>query len=254
MKIPAIIIEDELNAQAILTSIVNDYCPNVQIKGAASDVEGAIQLIKTIQPKLVFLDINLGEESGFSVLDQFLLRPFKVIITSAYQEHALEAFKYGAKDYLLKPYSPIQVAAAVERISKIQERDTAFLKLESLIRQSMSNRKISLPTNDGIDIFKVDEIIRVEADRAYCNVCLVGGVRKMISKALKEIQVVLPSQFYRVHSSHLINLNKLDKYTKDDGGYAMLCDGSKVPIARRRKVEFLDLIQQDRWNVDWRSV
>jgi len=241
MKIPAIIIEDELDAQQLLANILNDYCPDIQVLGIAEDIESAVKLIQTVQPRLVFLDVNLKNDCGFGVLDQFLIRPFKVIITTAFEEHALKAFQYEAVDYILKPYAPSQVIKAIEKIRKLNGKADVFEKLESLIYNS--KQTISLPTNEGIDIIRIDTIVRIEADRACC-LFLVGGVRKMISKALKEIQDLLPDYFFRSHTSHLINLEKLIKYAKEDGGYALMCDDSKIPIARRRKVEFLEKIQQ----------
>lgn len=246
MKISAIIIEDELDAQMLLTNIIKDYCPNIALKGVASDIESGVELIKSISPQLVFLDINLGEDCGFSVLDQFLLRPFKVIITTAYEEYALTAFKYEVVDYILKPYSPIQVRTSIERVYKLMDNNDVYHKIESLLDESRQVTKISLPTHDSINIFKINEIVRLEADRAYCCLFLDGGIKTIISKSLKEIQASLPNHFFRTHTSHLINIDKLVKYSKEDGGFALMSDGSKIPIARRRKTEFLELIQSDR--------
>jgi two-component system LytT family response regulator len=244
MGIPAIVIEDESDAQQLLASILRDYCPDIQLLGIAADVESAVNLIQELQPELIFLDVNLKNECGFELLDKFLFKPFKVIITTAFEEYALKAFEYEAIDYILKPYSPLQVSKSVNRIKKIKSKEGVFKNLESLIHKSNKVLTISLPTNDGINIFKVKDIVRVEADRAYCMIFLENGVRRMISKALKEIEEILPEYFYRTHTSHLINLEKLQKFAKEDGGYALMSDGSKIPIARRRKVDFLEKIQQ----------
>lgn len=240
-----IIIEDELDAQVLLANLLREFCPDVHLLGVASGVESGVELIKSTNPDLIFLDINLGNECGFRVLDQFLLKPFKVIITTAFEKYALEAFKYQAVDYLLKPYSPLQVSQAIERVSKLEEGTKAYTRLKSLISRPKPMSKISLPSNDGIHIFNVNEIIRAEADRAYCILYFDNDTKTIISKSLKEIENLLPHNFFRSHTSHLINMDKLLKYAKEDGGYALMSDGSKIPIARRRRVEFLDLIQSN---------
>jgi len=242
MKITAIIIEDEIDAQELLTSIIKHYCPNIKLLGIASNNIDAVNLIKSLQPDLLFLDINLGKSCGFTVLDNFLIRPFKVIITTAYQEYAIQAFKYNAVDYILKPYAPSTVKLAVERVSEMKEKDFDFKNLEIFLNTATKPAKISFPTHDGVQIFKVDEIIRIEADRAYCCIYIEGGEQKIISKSLKEVEALLPDYFFRSHAAHLLNLDKLVKYAKEDGGYALMNDGSKIPIARRRKVDFLNLI------------
>ena len=246
MRISAVIIEDELDAQTLLANILKDYCPDIDLLGIASDIESGVDLIKSNSPQLVFLDINLGQECGFRILDQFLLRPFKILVTTAFEKHALKAFEYEVVDYLLKPYSPLQVRTSIDRVKKLSENKDVYTKIEALLVDSRQTAKISLPTQDGINIFKVNEIVRVEAERAYCCLHLDGGQRIIISKALKEVQDLLTTQFFRSHTSHLINIEKLVKYAKEDGGYALMSDGSKIPIARRRKVEFLELIQSGR--------
>ncbi len=245
MKLTAVIIEDELDAQVLLANLLKEFCSEVHLLGFASDIESGTELIKSVKPDLVFLDINLGNECGFRLLDQFLLKPFKVIITTAYEKYALEAFKYQAVDYLLKPYSPFQVRQAIERVCKLEEGTKAYTKLKSLISRSKPMSKISLPSTDGIHIFNVNEIIRAEADRAYCILYFDINAKIIISKSLKEIENLLPNNFFRTHTSHLINMDKLVKYAKEDGGYALMSDGAKIPIARRRRVEFLDLIQSN---------
>lgn len=242
----SIIIEDELDAQNLLSNILKEYCPSVQVVGIASNMQEGIKLINSLQPKLVFLDIQLGERTGFQLLDQLVNPNFQLIITTAYPDFAVKAFQYEALDYVLKPYTPNNIISAVKRSEKKLNSDSVYQKLESLISEQRNVAKINLHTAEGIILINIEDIIRVEADRAYSCIYLVNGQKELVSKPLKEIQEMLPSHlFYRLHTSHLINLHQLEKYSKEDGGYAVMSDQSKIPIARRRKNEFMDWIKSN---------
>lgn len=240
----AIIIEDELDAQELLSVILKEYCPSIQLTGIAANITEGVQLIESVEPDLVFLDINLGDFTGFQLLDKLENRSFKIIITTAYENFALQAFKYEAIDYVLKPYTPQNIVAAVGRFSKSIQSHHLYDKLDAIINRNINVSKINLPTSDGIILINTEEIIYVMADRAYCLIHLTNGQKKIVSKSLKEIEDVLPDYlFFRSHASHLINLNQVEKYSKEDGGFAVMSDQTQVPIARRRKNEFLELIK-----------
>jgi len=240
----AIIIEDELDAQELLSVILKEYCPSIQLTGIAANITEGVQLIESLQPDLVFLDINLGDFTGFQLLDKLENRSFKLVVTTAYEEFAIQAFQYEAIDYVLKPYTPKSIIAAVGRVSKSIQSHHLYNKLDAIVNRNTNIPKINLPTADGIILINTEEIIYVIADRAYCQIHLTNGQKKMASKSLKEIEDVLPkSLFFRSHASHLINLNQVEKYSKEDGGFAVMSDQTQVPIARRRKNEFLELIK-----------
>lgn len=250
MRVSAIIVEDEKDALRLLSNILKDNCPNVDIIANANTKEQAVELINKLDPQLVFLDIHLGNENAFSIFEQLKSINFKLIVTTAYEEFALEAFKFEALDYLLKPYAPSEVKKAVDRVLKLKNEDhSKFDKLETLLQRSLSSGKVSLPCADGINLFNAKDIIRLEADRTYCMIHLSNGSKKILSKSLKEIAELLPKYFYRIHTSHLINLEKLKRYVKEDGGYAEMEDGSNIPIARRRKMEFVNLLQSNNFNL-----
>ena len=240
----AVIIEDELDAQNLLSNILEKYCSNMQVVGIASDIHEGIQMINSIKPDLVFLDIQLGEQTGFQLLDQLDNPSFQLVITTAYQDFAVKAFEYEAIDYVLKPYTPKTITSAVERVMKRTSTHSIYQKLETLFQEKKGVSKINLPTTDGIILINSEDIVRVEADRSYSCIYLINGQKEIVSKPLKEIQEQLSSHlFYRLHSSHLINLQQLEKYSNEDGGYAFMSDQSQIPIARRRKNEFLDRIK-----------
>jgi len=241
-----VIIEDEVDAQNLLSNILEQYCPTIQVVGIASDMQEGIRMINSLQPKLVFLDIQLGEQTGFQLLDQLVGPTFQLVITTAYPDFALKAFEYEALDYVLKPYTPNSIISAVNRAMKRTNTDSIYQKLESLIHEKKGVAKINLPTSDGIILINHEDIIRVEADRAYSCIYLINGQKEVVSKPLKEIQEQLPAHlFYRAHTSHLINLQQLEKYSNEDGGYAVMSDQSQVPIARRRKNEFLEWMKSN---------
>lgn len=237
----AIIIEDELDAQHLLSKIIDEYCPDINVSGCASNVQDGISLIESLDPDIVFLDIQLGERTGFQLLDSLSNKSFKLIITTAYQEFALKAFKYEAIDYVLKPYSPKSILLAISKVQKQTIDNEVYKRLESLLSEQKKSSKISLPTTEGYTMVCTEDIVHVAADRSYSHVHLASKKKLMISRSLKEIEALLPSSiFFRLHTSHLINLDHLDMYNKEDGGYAVMTDGSQVPVARRRKTEFLE--------------
>lgn len=246
MTLKTIIIENELNAQCLLSKILNDYCTDIQYNGAAATKQEAVKLINTVKPEVVFMDIELDDGSGFEVLDQVEYTDFKLIFTTAYDEYAVKAFKYEAIDYVLKPYSPKDILSSVQRAKKIKNGDHVFKRLDNLLKTNKkeSQNKISITTTEGISILKINDIIRIEADRSYSHIYLSHNRKMMVSKPLKEFETKLPaSQFFRTHTSHLVNLKSIIKYSKEDGGYAVTSDQFKIPISRRRKQDFLDAIR-----------
>lgn len=243
-----VIVEDEIASQELLSSIIGDYCPYIEISGVASSVNEAISLITQKQPDLVFLDIHIGNETGFDLLDGLNERDFKVIITTAHEEYALKAFRYEAIDYILKPYTPKDVIKSVQRIKEKLEESKTFHQLEKVIKNSLKQKisdKISIPTTDGLKVYKLESITRIEGNGAYCKIFSEGGKSLLISKSLKELEMLLPeSQFFRTHDSHIINLSQVREFRKDDGGVIILENDERVPVSRRKKQEFLDRMME----------
>lgn len=244
-KLRTIIIENELDAQSLLSNIIEEYCPALELAGVAASIAEGYDLIDRVKPDLVFLDIEIDGGTSFNILDRWKQLPFKVIFTTAYDHYALKAFKYGATDYLLKPYSPQDILRSLERIRSNQYDEAIFNRIEYLIRNTGTENasRISISTSDGISLVSVNDIIRIEADRSYCFVCLSDGRRILVSKPLKDFEEMLPQpSFYRVHTTHLVNMDFVTRFVKDDGGSIIMTDGRSVPLARRRKQAFLDLL------------
>ncbi|MFZ1751647.1 MAG: LytTR family DNA-binding domain-containing protein [Saprospiraceae bacterium] len=243
-KIKTVIIEDEKASQELLSSIIRDYCPYLNMAGIASNVTTAAAMINDIKPDLVFLDIHIGHETGFDVLDILQTKDFNIIITTAHEEYALKAFKYEAIDYILKPYSPKDVIKSVQRIKEKLEKSKAFGHLEKIIKNNYhqrDNNRITIPTSEGLKVYKLDHITRIEGSGAYCKLFFTEEKSMLVSKSLKEIEEMLPEhQFFRTHDSHIIHLMHVKEYKKEDGGMVILGNGEQIPVSRRKKQEFLD--------------
>lgn len=241
--IKAVLIEDEKNSRLVLKSILQAECPNVQILGEAGSVEEGRTLIETREPDLVFLDVQMPDGTGFDVIAAFPDPKFKVIFVTAYSQYAIKAFKYSAIDYVLKPIERSELVAAVNKIEEIESKDQYSEKVNTLVQNRKSFERIALTTTEGIIFAKVKEIIRCEAESNYTTLFLDDGRKLVVSKTLKDMDEMLSSAgFYRVHKSHLVNLEHVDQFINAEGGYVQMADKSKVEVARRRKEEFLDIL------------
>ena len=244
--ISTVIIEDETASQELLSSLVIEYCPYIKLLGVAGTVDSAMQLIHDVQPDLVFLDVHIGQKTGFDVLDGLVEKDFKVIITTAHEEYALKAFKYEAIDYILKPYTPKDVIKSVQRIKEKLEDSKAFHQLEKVIKNSIQHKEsenISFPISDGLKVYKIRSITRIEGSGAYCRIFSLDTKPLLISKSMKEVEVLLPENlFFRIHDSHIINLKHIKEFRKEDGGVVILENDDQIPVSRRKKQEFLDVL------------
>lgn len=247
MTIKTLIVEDELASQQLLSTIIIDYCPNLHLVGVADNIDNAFAFIEELNPGLIFLDIHIGNQTGFDLLDRINQKNFKIIITTAHDEYALKAFKYEAIDYILKPFSPKDVIKSVQRIVEKLEESKAFLKIEKVIKENFQTKetgKISIPTSEGLKVIKLDNITRIEGSGAYCRIFSIDTKAHLISKSLKELEAILPSnQFFRVHDSHIINMKHVKEYRKEDGGVVILENDDQVPVSKRKKQEFLDKVK-----------
>lgn len=242
----AIIIDDEQNARDVIATILRKHCPEVEVAGTADSVESGRAAIQKIKPDLVLLDIHLKDGSGFELLSKVKLFNFRLIFISAYKEYALKAFKFSALDYILKPIHSRELVEAVQRASALPPL-TNPLQVNTL-RENYTGAaqkpgKIILKTLDTIHAAAVEDIVRCEADAYYSTVYLKDKSSIVISRPLKDLDEMLrESGFFRVHQSHLINLTYFVKYKKGDGGFAVLRDGTEIPVSSRKKESFLQAL------------
>lgn len=244
--IKAIIIDDEKNNQELISNLLNSYAENIHVAAIAGSVETAYHAIIEHQPDLIFLDIQMPDGTGFDLLKKFDKIDFKVIFVTAHQEYAIEAFKFSAIDYLLKPLSPSNLISAVKKVEESINSEEINLKLKTLlsnISEPLKNKKkIVLKTMERIYSVDINDVIRFESDGGYTKVYLVDGKRIMVSRTMKEYDdLLLGSDFLRVHNSHLINMNHLFCFEKAEG-HVVMKDDSIVPVSNRKKEQLLELL------------
>jgi two-component system LytT family response regulator len=244
--IKAVIIDDEKNNQELISNLLKSYAENIQVVGSADSVESAYKTIQEHQPDLIFLDIQMPDGTGFDLLKKFEKINFKIIFVTAHQEFAIEAFKYSALDYILKPLSPANLLAAVKKAEETMGNDELNMKLKILlnnIAEPIKNKKkIVLKTMERIYSVDLDDIIRFESDGGYTKVYLTDGKRIMVSKTMKEYDdLLMDAGFLRVHHSHLINMNHLFCFEKAEG-HVVMKDDSIVPVSNRKKDHLMELL------------
>ena len=231
----AIIVDDEYHNRQNLLTMLARHCPQINVLGEASNVKEAKHLIKTTLPEVVFLDIEMPGGNGFTLLESGKL-DFKVVFVTAYDAYALKAIRFSALDYLLKPIDKQELVSAVERIASA-DRDKQEEKVQNLgAFLNQEEKKIALSLLDEIRLVPLNKIIRLQADNNYCCFHLDSGEEVITSKNLGHYYDLLKEHdFIRVHQSHLVNKQKLERYIKKDGGYLVLSNGDQVPVSRTQR-------------------
>ena len=243
--LPAIrilLIDDEPPCRDALRIFLRTGCPEARIIGEASSLGEASLLLSDASPDLLLLDVDLGDGTGFDLLDRFPLPAFKVIFTTAHDEFALRAFRYSALDYLLKPVDPEELVSAVRKAAASGNPTQHHRQLEQL-RHNTSTRsfdRITLNTGDGLLFVGIEEIMRLEAQGNYSFVFLENGERHLAAQSLAGFEEMLPTPlFFRAHQSHVVNTKFVRKLAKDDGDNLLMTDKAVIPLARRRKEAFV---------------
>ena len=234
----AIIIDDEKHARQSLTSLLELYCPEVKIAATAENITQSISLIHQHQPDLVFLDVELEEESGFQLLDLLPEIDFQLIFTTAHSKFAIKAFRYHAIDYLLKPIQPSELVSAVNRAKYSLQNQQIQQQLTELRQyfRSGNEEKLVVSTMEGLNFIKTDSIVHIVGSGNYSTFHLSNGEKIMASKNLKHYVDLLPAHiFFRTHQSHLISLRYITKIKTQEGLFVALEGGHCVPLTRARK-------------------
>lgn len=248
--IKCVIIDDEKPAREALDLMLGKYFKEkVKVVALASTVKEGVNIIYEKKPDLVFLDIEMQGENGFELFNYFQTLSFSVIFTTAYKEYAIKAIRTSALDYLLKP---VGIKDLGEAIARYEARRYQILSAESLDRllnvlhpTSSGDRKVALPTFSGFQFEKVGEILYCEADQNYSKVFTLHGGELLVSKPLNQLQKLLPAEsFYRIHKSHLVNLNYIKTYSKADGFHVVLENGVRLSVATRRNEDFVKIVMQ----------
>ena len=243
--IKAIIVDDEVSGVETLRILLEENCSDVSIVHTANSIiDGEIALRK-LKPDLLFLDIEMPLGNGFTLLEKVKDMDFEVIFVTAYANHALNAIKEGAIDYLLKPIQISELIKAVDNVKKqvlLKKQGSANWHLiYNDLQNTFSAKKIGIKTADGIIYLDIDSIIRLEGDLNYTHIFLNNKQKYTSSKTLQEYEEILASKnFFRIHKAHLINIAFVHKYIKGEGGYVVMADNTTLEVSRRRKNELLD--------------
>ncbi|MBL7726796.1 MAG: response regulator transcription factor [Dinghuibacter sp.] len=242
-----IIVDDEPKARLLLESVVKQYCPELEIAALCADLPSGVKAIKKYKPALVFLDIEMPGHSGLELLDFFNDDEicFNVIFTTAYNEYAIQAFRFSAIDYLLKPIQHTQLVEAVQRFLRRQEvqRNVQLKALrENLaVHSGWEHKRIAVPSGQTIHFFQPADIIMIKGEAAYSEIHLAGGQKLLASRNLRHFEEMLKDipVFFRSHKSYIINRQQVKEYVKSDGGYLVLSNGLQAGISPEKTEAFL---------------
>lgn len=236
MDITCVIIDDEPNNVENLKGLLHTWCPGVNVAACAGSAEKGIEAIRKIRPDVIFLDIQMPEKSGFEVLKAFDPVTFEVVFITAFDQYGIQAIKFSALDYLLKPIDVEELKKAIDKArSRIADRHQNIENLLSFIKNTQHDApKIALPTMHETRYVKVSEIVRCEAFNNYTTFFMSQGDEVLVCKTLKEFAELLkPYGFQRTHQSHLVNIKYVKSLLKEDGGKLLMEDKSKIPISRQ---------------------
>lgn len=237
----AIIVDDEERARRSLETLLVTHCKEVQVMEQCANVPKAVLSIKQHQPDVVFLDIDMPEFSGFELLNFFDAVNFEIVFVTAHSEYAVQAFEYSAVDYLLKPVQVDKLKASVQKVENRLHNHNMKQRLEVLQQNFKSDEfsRIALPVSDGLLFVEVNNIAQLQADGAYTQVYIADGSKLLVSKKLKFFEDLLAKRrnFFRIHRSHLINLNFVKKYKRLES-FIEMDNGSNMPVSKERKKEF----------------
>ncbi|WP_162126278.1 LytR/AlgR family response regulator transcription factor [Flavobacterium phycosphaerae] len=248
--ITALLIDDDDNLRNGMKSLLARYAPEIKIIGEADSVLTGTELLLQSQPQVVFLDIHLGDGSGFDLLEEVNRKGklnSQIVFITAHEQYAIKAFRFSALDFLLKPVDPDELQKVIGKLKNVLDRNDNVAHIDLLlenIRKKVDNfKRIALSTADGIHLFEVSDIIRCESEDNYTKFYIKNSKPILISKTLKEYEELLTEHgFERIHQSHLINLAYLKSYIKKDGGYVVMADNSNLPISQRKKERLQEIL------------
>lgn len=250
--IKAILIDDDQNLREGMKGLLERFAPNIEIIGEADSVATGFEVMDTLKPQVVFLDIQLNDGTGFDILEQLAAKngaiKSNIVFITAHEQYAIKAFRFSALDFLLKPVDPDELQKVIVKIESVLEKTNNYEHIDLLlenIRKKVDNfKRIALSTSDGIHLFEISDIIRCESEDNYTKFYIKNSKPVMISKTLKEYEELLTEHgFERIHQSHLINLNYLKSYIKKDGGYVIMADESHLPISQRKRERLQEILK-----------
>ena len=241
----AVIVDDEIKALQSLTWELTNFSDEISVIASFTNPHDALDYLEKNTPDCLFLDIEMPTMDGFQFIQKLTNKNFPVVITTAYNQYALKAIKNEALDYLLKPIDTDDLEETIAKIKKFNNKNFSVEKLEMAMLNFNSrsiHKRITLNTDGKLLFLESDEILYAESDGNYSTIFLTDGQKIVLTKKLKEVNELLPSDsFFRIHNSYIINLNKIKEFLKTDG-YVVLKSNHKIPVSRQKKSDFLDLL------------
>lgn len=241
-QITCVLVDDEENATKVLSKFIESYCPDVNLVGIANSMNDGIATIEEHNPQLVFLDIEMPLGTGFDLLEKLGDRKFHVVFVTAYDHYAIQAIKNQAVDYILKPVDIDDLVAAVEKVKKKIKEPSSVKEVLKRVRVE-ENAKLAIPTLYGHKFINPKNIIHIKAEGSYSIIFTENEGQIMISKNLKSIENALKQDnFLRVHRSHIVNLDKVTEFHKNDGGYLVLESEERVEIGSSNRAQIVETL------------
>jgi two-component system, LytTR family, response regulator len=243
----AILIDDEENSISSLKEKLLVHCPQVKIIACCNNATSGIEAIDSLQPDIVFLDIEMPVMNGFVMLQQLTYKNFELIFTTAYDHYAIKAIRYSALDYLVKPIEIEDLKAAVNKAEEKRHHSYPNPQIELLVEQLISKKnnfsRIAIPTIEGLQFIRVEDIVYLEASSNYTHFFCTEKKKYIVSHTLKDFEDMLPTDiFIRIHNSYIINKNYVEKYIRGEGGQVVLSNNVTLDVSKRKKSEFLKAI------------
>lgn len=241
----AVIVDDEIKALQSLTWELTNFSDEINVIASFTNPFEALDYLGENTPDCLFLDIEMPTMDGFQFIQKLTNKNFPVVITTAYNQYALKAIKNEALDYLLKPIDTDDLEETIVKLKKFHTKNFTVERLETALQNFNSrsmHKRITLSTDGKLLFLESDEILYAESDGNYSTIFLADGQKIVLTKKLKEVNKLLPSDsFFRIHNSYIINLNKIKEFLKTDG-YVILKSNHKIPVSRQKKSDFLDLL------------
>jgi two-component system, LytTR family, response regulator len=251
MLLKAIIVDDEQHCvDALVAMLQKKFSGSVLLLGTYNNADACKEAIETLRPDLVFLDVEMPKKTGVDMLLEMKQIDFEIIFTTAYEQYAVRAIKFNALDYLLKPFGIEELQEAItkciEKKKQFEVKGVTDLSafLQNLKTVLPENKRITISTGKGLQFVEIKTIIRIEAHNNYSEFYFTDRSKLLVSKTLKEFdEMLIGYNFFRVHNSHLINLTHIKSILTEDSDMALMADGSKVEISRRKKPELLEALK-----------
>ena len=245
MKIRSLIVDDELVARDVLKNYLAKYCPVVEVIGEAPHIKEAVPMIQSLQPQLLFLDVEMPFGNAFDILEACRDQQFETIFITAFSEYSMKALNQSAAYYILKPIDITELVAAVNKVQLSILKENEFNRNELLLqnlRAKPGQEQIVLPTLQGFDVIKTASITRLQAKGNFTEVHFADGSFKLICKFLKHFDELLDDPFFRVHRSFIVNRNYIKSYSRSAGGLVTLQDGAEIEVSASYKDQLMKVL------------